>query len=231
MLLDVLNQWQRYLNARAGSESALDAELAAMLMHNRVGNAQAQTRATACGLGSEKRVEDIFAHVFRHAAAVVFHNKVRLAVAGLTGKADFALVPDGANGLFGIKNKMEQHFEQLFAISIHPDRIHRAIVTDFDVVSRKLIRAQLEEVVGNGPQIDVTEVLRRASGEGAEIGDKMLEADRFRANGLKLAAQAGLQPGTTEDNFAETENRRKRIIDFVRHAGNQLAKRGELGRA
>src|SRR5260370_2287240 len=103
------------------SRLALDADLAAVLLHDSINNRKAQACAHADRLCSEKWIENT-GHDFRGNAGTIVGNFHSDAIAGKTAGADMdaamlpSLLATLLDGLFGVHNQIEHRLLPLGGI-------------------------------------------------------------------------------------------------------------------
>ena len=133
-----------------------------MLLHDLVGNGQAQSRALAYILGGEERVEDLGEDVLGNAVAVVGHVHPDLAGTGAAGgHRDFAAGIIG--GLGGIGDQIEEHLIDLGRRAFHQRNILQLLAHDL-----VLDQAGRDDQRARAPLVEI-EALQLAAVQPAEV--------------------------------------------------------------
>src|SRR5258706_15715790 len=138
---------------------ALDADLAAVLLHDSIDNREAEASAYADRLGRKKWIENS-GHDFSGNAGTMVGNFHSDAIAGKTAGADMdaamlaSLLPPLLDGLFGVHDQIEHRLLQLGGIG---QRLwHRGIEKEIhdDVFNFQFISAQGDSALDDFVQID-----------------------------------------------------------------------------
>ena len=202
-----------------------------MLLHDRVGDRQAEAGALADILRREERIEDPRLHVVRHAGAVVVDlENDRVAIGVVPRAHDERAAPvRGDHRLFGVDDQIQQDLLALVRVGEHLRQSRGQRLEDVDVAQALLVRAQGQRLAH-----DLVEVHHRArrvplAREGEEVADDLrgafgLAQDRFEA-APRLIVHAALRQA-----LGPGQDRRERVVQLVRDTGNRLAERGELFR-
>ena len=200
-----------------------------MLLHDRVGDRQPEAGALADLLGREERIEDARLHVFRHARPVVVHLEddrvLRQVVPGADDQRAAAVRAE--HRLLGVDDQVEQDLLNLVRIGEDARQAGRERLEDVDVAQALLVAAQGQRFADHLVEVD-----HRARGvalarEGQEVADDLGGALGFGEDGVEPAARL-LVDRTLRQPLGPGEDRRERIVQLVRDAGDRLAERREL---
>ena len=138
---------------------------------------------------------------------------------------DIAGARRGVERLLGVHQQVQDDLLDLLAIDQHRQRLGGALHAQRDVLLPQVIGPQL----GCLPD-DLIEIGRRAIGRAApderqQVADDVPGPARFTPDDLEIAAHHRRIVVVVDQQLDAADNRLQRVVDLVRHTGDQLADR------
>src|SRR6516165_9350495 len=196
-------------------------DLASMLAHNSLADAQSETCAFPDILGGKKGVEDAVWTL--DPVAVVAKDHLDQVVQ--IGRADFDARGAAriAHGIVGIVQNVQKNLLQLVRVPDHQVEILVQVFEYLDTAAMEIIGAQLHGAVQDGVELDRLALRRHGTGEGEQVLHDLFGALRLLQDDAQVLAGALRYIGILEKQIGKAENRGKRVVDLMGDTGNQLA--------
>ena len=200
-----------------------------VLLDDRVGDGQSEAGAFSDFLRREERIEHARLHVFRHARAIVVHlENHRVFLRVVPGADDQRSAAVGAeHRLFGVDDEIEQDLLNLVRVGEDAGQAGGERLEDVDVAQPLFVAAQRERLAHHLVEVDHRPRGVALAREGQEVPDDPGGALRFGEDGVEAALRRLVHLALREA-FGPGQDRRQRIVQLVRDAGDRLAERGEL---
>ena len=130
--------------------------------------------------------------------------------------------------LLGVDDQVEQHLLDLMAVGEHLRQAGGERVDDGDVRDALLVGAQRQRLAHD--LVDVDHRARRLplARERQQVADDARGALGFAEDGLEAAADRLVERRSLRQPLGPAEDRRERVVQLVRDAGDRLAERRHL---
>src|SRR5712692_1617246 len=199
--------------------------LSAMFLDNAEANAQAQTCALADRLRRIERIEDPVRLPDAGAGVREQDYDVAAVAKGLDGQ-NAALLR--FHGIQGVADDVEKNLHQLISVAAHAGKNRFELQLDLCRPRTQVQRTELHGIVHDGVDIEERSLGGHLARESQEISDQGFCAARLVANFCRGRAGLFRNRGIISEQIGKSQDRRKRIIDFVCRAGGKLAERNKL---
>src|SRR5580704_936252 len=207
---------------------AIEAEnIAAMLLHHAIADAEAEAGALAYGLDGVEGIEN-FIGLFHARASVGKFDDDQATFAQRANQKD--TTASGLHSIHAIADQVIEDLEQLIGVAANGRQDAAIFEFDADVLFAQVQVTQLNRAGEYGVEIQQLLFGRHLAGEAEQVGDEFLGAASLFANFLAERVRAAFGRILKGQEVGITEDGGERIIDFVRGAGRQLAQRGEFFR-
>ena len=200
-----------------------------MLLHDRVRDRQAESRALSDLLRREEGIEDPGLHVLRHARPIVVHLEDDGVAVGVVPGAHDERAPAVRRNhrLLGVDHQVQQHLLALVRIGEDVRQAGRERLERGDVVQALLVGAE-----GQGLADDLIHIDHRArrvplAGERQQVAHDLRGALRLAEDDVE-ASLGRLVHGLRCEALGPCQDGRERIVQLVSDAGNRLPQRGQL---
>ena len=212
---------------RADVRTRLEPDAPAVLLHDRVGHGQPETGALADLLRREERIEDLRLQLVGNARPVVVdfeHDRFLIRVVPRAHDERSPRPLADEHRLLGVDDQVQQHLLHLVAVGEDLRQARRERVDDGDVRDALLVGAQRQRLAHH--LVDVDHRARRLplARERQQVADDARGALRFAEDRLEAAADRVVERRSLRQPLGPAEDRRQRVVQLVRDAGDRLAR-------
>ena len=215
--------------ARASLARVLRPDATLVLAHDAEGDREPEPRPRAGGLGGEERVEDALEQVGRDARPRVLHlDPDHVARAERPHRQALLVALRALHRLLGVGDQVQEHLLELVRVRHRFGDLLVVVPHHVDSPHPELVAPELQRVVqhlidrGRGP---LRLVLAR---EGQEVLHDAGGAPRLGVDHLGRRALVRPEALLGEQQLGERRDPGERVVQLVRHAGDELPDRGHL---
>ena len=195
--------------------------LAAVLLHDAVADAEAEAGSLADLLGGEEGIENAVG--MGDAVAVVAERNFH-GVAGFGGHdLDAGGAADFMNRVVGVVQDVEENLLQLVSVADDIGQSFVEMFDDIDAVTVEVVRAQLDGAAQNQVELHGIALRRHLAGKAEQVLHDLFGALRFLQDDAQVFSRGVWQVGILQQQIGKAENRGQGIVYFVGDAGDELS--------
>src|ERR1700722_13948543 len=197
----------------------------AMLFHDSVADAEAESGALADFLRGVEGVEHFFRFFHARSGVREFDDDV----AAFAQRADEQDAAAGRfHGIHRVADQVVENLQQLIRIAAHGGEDAAIFQLDADIFSAQIKTAKLHHAGENAIAVQQLFFGGDLPRKAEQIVDEILGAASLLADFIAQSIGASVGRVFDGQHVGITKNRRKRIIDFVRGPRGELAERGQF---
>src|SRR6266702_6992233 len=195
-------------------------DFSSVFFHDSITDTQAEACALTHLLSSKEGIED--AVRLRDSVAVVPESHLYELLVAASGNLQTRPLYRLPHGVIRVVQDVKKHLLQLLRISDDKRQMLMKLLCYCHAAAMKIVSSQLNGPFQNHIQLHRLTLRRHLAGEAEKVLDNLLGSLRLLQNHAQVFPRALRQFRVLHEQVGKPQDRRKRVIDFMGHASDQL---------